>query len=63
MSDQRESEFGGVPGMVQPEPHQLSSVEEARLMRMVDPADANDSVEAARERGEQEGGRSSQRLA
>lgn len=57
------SEFGGSAGLVQPEPHQPTSVEQARLERMVDPADANDSVEAARLRGTQEGGRSSQRLA
>jgi hypothetical protein len=44
------SEFGGMSGLIQPEPHQLTSEEEARLMRRVDPADATDSIEAARER-------------
>lgn len=44
------SEFGGVPGTIQPEPHELTSIEQARLERRVNPADAGDSVEAARER-------------
>ncbi len=44
------SEFGGVPGTIQPEPHQLTSVERARLERKVDPADPTDTVEAARVR-------------
>ena len=44
------SEFGGYPGTIQPEPHKLTSIEQARLERRVDPADAGDSVEAARER-------------
>lgn len=52
------SEFGGVPGTIPPEPHQLTNIEQARLERRVDPADAGDSVEAARERevtGKQKG--------
>lgn len=44
------SEYGGDPGTIQPEPHPLSAIEEARLMRRVNPADATDSIEAARER-------------
>lgn len=45
-----ESEFGGAPGLIQPPPHKLTSSEEARLMRKVNPADAEDSIEAARAR-------------
>lgn len=51
------SEMGGYPGTIQPEPHQLTAAEEARLMRRVNPADPGDSIEAARERevkGEQD---------
>ena len=44
------SEYGGYPGTIQPEPHQLTAAEEARLMRRVNPADATDSIEKARER-------------
>lgn len=44
------SEFGGYPGTIQPEPHPLTAIERARLERRVDPADASDSVEAARVR-------------
>lgn len=44
------SEFGGVSGSIQPEPHELTNIEQARLERRVNPADAGDSVEAARER-------------
>jgi hypothetical protein len=57
------SEFGGDDGSIQPDPHPLSSVEQARLDRMLDPADADDTVDDARVRGDQEGGRSSQRVA
>jgi hypothetical protein len=57
------SEYGGVPGNIQPEPHQLTASEQARLERRVDSADPGDSVDAARERevtGEPDpGGRSS----
>jgi hypothetical protein len=49
MTDQP-SEFGGYSGTIQPEPHQLTSIEEARLERRVRPDDPADSVEAARER-------------
>lgn len=45
-----ESEFGGAPGLIQPPPHKLTAAEEARLMRKVNPADAEDSIEAARAR-------------
>jgi hypothetical protein len=43
------SEFGGVPGLVAPQPHDISSsaYEQARLQRAVDPADSTDSVELA----------------
>ncbi len=44
------SEFGGVPGPIQPEPHQMTAAERARLERRVNPADATDNVDAARER-------------
>lgn len=44
------SEMGGYPGTIQPEPHKLTSVEQARLERKTNPADPSDSVEAARER-------------
>lgn len=44
------SEFGGVPGTIQPDPHPLTAAERARLERRVNPADEGDSVEAARER-------------
>lgn len=47
---QTPSEFGGYPGTIQPEPHELTSVEEARLMRRIDPADAGDDIAAARVR-------------
>lgn len=49
MTDQP-SEFGGYQQSIQPEPHQLTAAEEARLMRRVKPSDAGDSVEAARDR-------------
>lgn len=42
-----ESEFGGAPGMIQPPPHKLTGIEQARLERKLDPADPNDTVEAA----------------
>lgn len=45
-----ESEFGGAPGMIQPPPHKLTAVEQARLERKTNPADPSDSVEAARAR-------------
>lgn len=44
------SEFGGYAGTIQPPPHELTSVEQARLERKINPADPSDSVEAARER-------------
>jgi hypothetical protein len=61
-TDNDPGEFGGYPGLIQPEPHPLTGIEEARLMRSLDPADGDDNLEAARERGgAQRGGRSSQR--
>jgi hypothetical protein len=58
------SEYGGHPGLIQPEPHQLTAAEAARLERAVDPGSEDDSIEAARERGGMAlGGRSSQRPA
>jgi hypothetical protein len=61
VSQNEPSEYGGQPGLIQPEPHKLTAIEEARLMRSVDPGDPDDSVEAARLRGgAQAGGRSSQ---
>ena len=50
MAQDQPSEFGGVGGTIQPEPHQLTSAEQARLERKTNPADPSDSVEAARER-------------
>lgn len=48
------SEFGGVPGPIQPPPHEWTAAERARLERKVDPADPSDTEEAARLR---EGGK------
>jgi hypothetical protein len=42
-----ESEFGGAPGLIQPPPHELTNVEQLRLERQTNPADPDDSVEAA----------------
>lgn len=53
-SSSEPSEFGGYPGPIQPPPHELTNAELARLERKVDPANASDTVEAARAR---EGGR------
>jgi hypothetical protein len=62
MADNDPSEFGGGAGLIHPEPHTLTAIEEARVMRSLDPADEDDNEEAARERGgAQRGGRSSQR--
>jgi hypothetical protein len=44
------SEFGGDPGLIQPEPHQLTPREQAMLERQLNPADPDDSVSAARAR-------------
>ena len=46
-ADQRPSEFGGEPGLVQRFEHELNSQEEARLMRATDELDENDTVEGA----------------
>lgn len=43
-----ESEFGGVPGLVQPEPHKPTPREQAMLERHVNPDDPEDNEEAAR---------------
>lgn len=51
-----ESEFGGAPGPIQPPPHKLTAVEQARLERRLNPADPEDTIDAARAR---EGGRMS----
>lgn len=45
-----ESEFGGAPGRIQPPPHKLTAAEQFRLERATNPADPEDSVEAARAR-------------
>lgn len=42
------SEFGGVPGMIAPEPHRLTVAEEAALMRRIDPMDSTTSLEDQR---------------
>jgi len=44
------SEFGGHPGTIQPEPHPLTAIEEARLMRKVKSTDPTDTIDAARTR-------------
>lgn len=44
------SEYGGYAGQIQPEPHQLTPAEQARLERLVDPADASDNIDAVRVR-------------
>lgn len=48
--DREPSEFGGYPGLIQPEPHQLTAAEQAALERRVDAADPDDSIEKARAR-------------
>lgn len=50
MTNVEPSEFGGYPGLIQPEPHQLTNVEQLRLERQLDPADPGDNVDAARVR-------------
>jgi hypothetical protein len=49
------SEFGGVPGRIQPLPHTLTPAEEARLMRSTmsapDPASASVESERVRDAG------------
>lgn len=49
-SNSEHGEFSGAPGLIQPEPHELTSAELAMLERKLDPADPSDSVEAARAR-------------
>lgn len=44
------SEFGGYAGTIQPEPHELTAAERARLERKTNPADPSDTVDAARKR-------------
>jgi len=41
------SEFGGVGGLIQPLPHELTNVETARLERSTEAADETDSSDAA----------------
>lgn len=41
------TEFGGVPGRVHPEPHELTAAEEMRLERAANPADPADTGEGA----------------
>ena len=48
------SEYGGYPGLTQPEPHEWTAAERARLERKVNPVDPSDTEEAARIR---EGGK------
>lgn len=51
-ADQTASEFGGVPGPIQPEPHVPTAVEQARIERNVADNEVRpDSIEASRERG------------
>lgn len=45
---EKASEFGGVPGMIAPEPHKLLGHEEAGLMRRIDSMDGTTSVEDQR---------------
>lgn len=44
------SEFGGYAGTIQPEPHELTPAEEARLLRKMDPSSTSDTLDAARKR-------------
>jgi hypothetical protein len=41
------SEYGGFPGLVQPEPHDISkdATEQLQLMHLTDPADPESSIE------------------
>jgi hypothetical protein len=51
-ADRTASEFGGVPGPIQPEPHPLTAAEQARVERNVEDNERRpDSFEASRERG------------
>lgn len=47
MANDKPSEFGGYPGMIQPPPHKLTNVEQLRLERKLDAADQTDSIEQA----------------
>lgn len=42
------SEYGGFPGLIQPEPHDIrtSAAEQLMLAQMTDPADVESSVES-----------------
>lgn len=44
------SEFGGVPGRIQPLPHELTGAERARLERATEPTDPTDDAELVRVR-------------
>jgi len=45
--DKTPSEFGGKPGRVQGDGHELTPAEEARLMRATEPTDPADTPQAA----------------
>lgn len=42
------SEFGGVPGLIAPEPHEMEGWERAAAERRTDPNDATDDADAVR---------------
>jgi hypothetical protein len=51
-ADRTASEFGGVPGPIQPEPHVPTAAEQARIERNTEDNERTpDSLEASRERG------------
>lgn len=59
MADKRASEFGGVPGRIQPQPHDIqdSAYEQHRLIMSTDPTDATDTPEGALARERKREGR------
>lgn len=44
------SEYGGYPGLIQPPPHEPTAYEQMRIVYQLDPADAEDNVDAAKKR-------------
>lgn len=44
----QDSEFDWAGGPIAPPPHELTAAEQARLERRLDPADPDDTIEAAR---------------